>query len=132
MLPVGSFYVEIGWVATVPASILSCVAMARERIVLFILDGSNSKIVARGLWRDCPFGHIFGDCVIRMGYNVAVTRFFQRNALVRWASTPGDINLVDGGRINVVSFGWLFTVADLSEFDWWGEFPSLDRGVFSG
>ena len=42
-----------------------------------------------------------------------------------------DIGLANGGRINVVSFGWLFTVADLGYFDQWGEPPSLGRGVNS-
>ena len=66
-----------------------------------------------------------------MGYDVAVTRFFHLNAVVKWATTPEDIGLIDGGRINVVSFGWLFTVADLGYFDQWGEPPSLGRGVYS-
>ena len=44
----------------------------------------------------------------------------------------GSIGLSDGGRINVVLFGWLFNVADLGYFDQWVEPPpSLGRGIYS-
>ena len=70
-----------------PTSGLTVVAMARERIVLFVFYGANSKPAARRLQYDCPFGCIFGDYVNRMGYDVAVTRFFTgtlwSNGLVR-------------------------------------------------
>ena len=111
--------------------VLNFMAMARERLVKFLLDGANSEPVARRLRCDCPFGYIFGAYVDRMGYNVAGTWFFHLNVAVKWDSTPEDIGLVDGGRIKAVSFGWLFTVADLGYFDQWGEPSSLGRGIYS-
>ena len=66
------------------------IAMARERIVLFVLDGVNSNPVTRLLWSDCPFGHIFGDYVDRAGYNVAVTSFFfTRTQWLNWLVLRG-------------------------------------------
>ena len=66
-----------------------------------------------------------------LGYNRAVTRFFYLNVVVDWDTTPEDQFLPDGGRINVVLFGWIFKVVDLHYFDQWGEPPSHGRGVFS-
>ena len=83
----------------------------------FVLDGANNNPVARRLRREYQFGEIFGVYINRMGYNGKVTRFFYLNAVVKWVTTPEDIGLADGGRINVVSFGWLFNVADLGYFD---------------
>ena len=114
-----------------PAAGLNFVAMAREGIMLFVLDGANSNPVARGLQRESPFGVIFGAYVNRLGYAGKATRFFYLNVVVKWDSTPEDIGLADGGRINVVLFGWLFNVLDLGYFDQWGEPPSLRIGIYS-
>ena len=130
-LPWGSLYVEIGWSATVPTSGLTVVAMERERLVSFVLDGANSKPAVRRLWCDCPFGHIFGAYVDRMGFYVSGTWFFNLNGVVKWTATPEDIGLADGGRINVVSFGWLFNDADLGLCDQWGKPPPLGMGIYS-
>ena len=62
---------------------------------------------------------IFGVYVNRLGYDGKFTRFFYLNVVVEWDTTPEDIRLSDGGRINVVSFGWFFNVADLGYFDQW-------------
>ena len=81
--------------------------------------------------RESPLGEIFGAYVRRLGYGGNITRFFYQNVVVEWGDTPDDIGLADGGRINVVLFGWLFNDADLGFFDQWGEPPSLRRGVYS-
>ena len=109
----GSFYSKIGRVDIVPASGLNFAAMAREGIVLFVLDGANSNPVARHLRRESPFSLIFGAYVNMLGYDGKVTRFFYLNVVVKWDSMLEDIGLPDEGRINVVLFGWLFSVADL-------------------
>ena len=67
---------------------------------------------------------IFGAYVGWFGYNWAETRFFYQNGEVKWDTTPEDHGLSDGGRINVVLFGWIFSAADLGYFDQWGEPPS--------
>ena len=74
---------------------------------------------------------IFGAYINRLGYDGEVTRFFYLNVVVQWDTTPEDIGLSGEGRSNVVSFGWVFNVADLGYFDQWGEFPSLARGIYS-
>ena len=51
--------------------------------------------------------------------------------MVEWDTTPEDHGLPDGGRINVVLFGWIFSAADLGYFDQWGEPPSHWGGTFS-
>ena len=58
--------------------------------------------------------------VNRLGLDGGVTRFFYLNAVVKWDTSPEDIGLADGGRIWVVSFGWLVNVAELGYFDWGG------------
>ena len=68
---------------------------------------------------------IFGVYVNRMGYDGKVTSFFCLNTVVGWDTTPEDIGFADGGRIDVVSFGWLFNAAKLGYFDQWGEPLSL-------
>ena len=60
-----------------------------------------------------------------MGYNDKVSRFFYLNCVVDWDTTLEDHGLGDGGRINVVLFGWLFKVADLGYFHQWEEPPLL-------
>ena len=74
---------------------------------------------------------IFEAYVDRLGYDRAVTRFFYLNVVVNWDTTPEDHSLPDGGRINMVLFGWIFNVVDLHYFDQWGEPPSHGRGAFS-
>ena len=49
--------------------------------------------------------------------------------MIEWDDTPEDIGLADGGRINVVSFGWLFNNYDLDICDQWGE--PLRMGFYS-
>ena len=114
-----------------PASVLNCVAIAREGIVSFVLVGANSKPVARFLQQESPFHVIVWAYVNRLGYDCAVTRFFYLNAVVDWDSTPKDHSRSYGGRINVVLFGCLYNVVDLGYFDQWGEPPSRRRGTFS-
>ena len=106
-----------------------CVAMARKVLVLFLLVGFNGKSVTRRLWRESPFCVIFAAYVDRAGYDQAVTRFFYLNGVVEWDSTPEDHKLPDGGRINVVTFGWIFSAVDLGYFYQWEEPPPLWRGV---
>ena len=78
---------------------------------------------------ETPFRAIFVAYVDRLVYNWAVTRFFYLNVVVDRDTTPEDQGLPDGCRINVVSFGWIFTVVDLHYFDQWGEPPSHERGT---
>ena len=95
----------------------------------FILDGAHSNPVTRQLRRESPFGAIFGAYVNRRGFDGGVTRFFYLNAVVEWDTMPEDIGLADGGRIWVVSFGWLFNVAELGYFNLWGSPVFLGQGV---
>ena len=74
---------------------------------------------------------IFRKYVYRLGYVREVTRFFYLNAVVKWDTLPEDIGLAGGSRIWVVSFGWLFNVADLGYFDLWGVPRFLGRGHYS-
>ena len=85
----------------------------------------------RRLQRETPFHVIFGAFVDWLGYDRAVTRFFYLNVAVNWDTTPDDHGLPDGGRINVVLFGWIFSVVDLGFIDQWGDPPSHGRGTFS-
>ena len=73
--------------------------MAREGIVLFVLDGAHSNPVTRRLWRESPFGAVFGAYINRLGFDGAVIRFYYLNAVVEWDSLLEDIGLADGGRI---------------------------------
>ena len=73
---------------------------------------------------------IFGVYVDWLGYNQAVTRFIFLNVAVDWDTTLEDHGLPDGGRINMVLFGWIFSVADLGFIDWCGEPPSQGRRTF--
>ena len=75
-----------------PASDLNFVAMAREGIVPLYLDGANSSPVARCLWRESPFGVIFGANAKRLGFDNEVTRFFYLNFVVNWDTVPEDID----------------------------------------
>ena len=68
---------------------------------------------------------------IGVGYDRAVTRFFYLKVVVDWDETLEDHSLPDGGKVNVVSFGWMFNVVDLHYFDPWGEPPLHERGTFS-
>ena len=74
---------------------------------------------------------IFEAYVGQVGYDQVVTRFFYLNGVVDWDLGPEDYGLPDGGRINVVAFGWIFSAADLGYFDQWGEPPSDWGGNFS-
>jgi hypothetical protein len=105
--------------------------MAREVMVLFVMVGADSKTVMRRLQRQSTCHVIFGSNVNRMGYNGKVTRFFYLNCMVNWDTTLEDHGLGDGGRINVVLFGWLFNVADLGYFNQCGGPFSLGRGTYS-
>jgi hypothetical protein len=87
--------------------------------VSVILVGIHGDRVTRRLWRDSPFWEIFVAYVYQAGFDLAVTRFFYLNGVVEWGSTPGDHLFPDGGRINVVAFGWLFSGADLDFIDQW-------------
>ena len=104
--------------------------MAREGLVLVILVGFNGKSVTRRLWRESTFRVIFAAYVDRAGYDQAVTRFFHLNGVVEWDSTPEDHKLPNGGRINVVALGWIFSAAVLGYFDQWEEPPLLQKGVY--
>ena len=96
----------------------------------FILVGIHGDRVTRRLRRDSPFRMIFVAYVDRAGCDPAVTRFFHRNGVVGLDSTPGDHEFPDGGRINVVSFEWLFSAAELDYFDQWGVPSPPRRGVY--
>ena len=65
--------------------------MAREGIVLFVLDGADSDLVARCLRRQSLFGDICGAYVNRLGYDGSVTRFLYLNVVVEWDATLEDI-----------------------------------------
>ena len=95
-----------------------------------VLVGLNGNIETRRLWRESTFFEIFAAYVDRAGYDPAVTRFYHLNGVVEWDSTPEDHELSNGGRINVVAFGWIFSAADLGYFDQWKEPPPLRRGVY--
>ena len=51
--------------------------------------------------------------------------------MVEWDTLPEDIGLADGGRSWVVSFGWLYNVAELGYFDLWGVPRFLRTGHYS-
>ena len=74
---------------------------------------------------------IFEAYVGQFKYDQAVTRFFYLNRVVVWDTAPEDHGLPDGVRINVVSFGWVFSAADMGYFDQWEEPPSHLGGTFS-
>ena len=74
---------------------------------------------------------IFGAYVGQFGYDQAVTKFFYLRGGVEWDTAPEDHGLPDGVRINVVSFGWVFSATDLGYFDQWQEPPSHLGGTFS-
>ena len=107
------------------------VTMARVDLVSFVLVGVNSESVTRRLRQETPFCVIFGAYVGQFGYSQAVTRFYYLNGVVEWGTTPKDHRIPDGGRINVVLFGWIFIAADLGYFDQWGEPPSHRGGTYS-
>ena len=86
---------------------------------MLALVGFNGKSVTRRLWRESPFRVIFAAYVDRAGYDRGGARFFYLNGVVEWDSTPEDHKLPNGGRINVVSFGWIFSAAELGYFDQW-------------
>ena len=73
---------------------------------------------------------IFRAYVSQFGYNQAVTRFSYLNGVVDWDTAPEDHILLDGGRINVVAFGWIFSATVLGYFDLWKERPSHWGGTF--
>ena len=73
---------------------------------------------------------IFEAYVDQVGYNQAVNRFFYLKGVVDWDSVPEDHRLPDGGRINVVAFGWIFSAADLGYFAQWEEPPSHRGGTY--
>ena len=97
------------------------VAMSREGLVSIVLVGLNGDIETRRLRRDSVFFGIFAAYVDRAGYDPAVTRFYHLNGVVEWDSTPAEHELPNGGRINVVAFGWIFSASDLDFFDQWEE-----------
>ena len=82
VLPGGSFYSEIGFAGTALASVANPVAMAREGLVSFVLEGVNSESVTRRLRQETPFCVIFGAYVGQFGYNQAVTRFSYLHGVV--------------------------------------------------
>ena len=101
----GKFSYDIfGWGGVVLCCV-KCVAMARVGLVSVVLVGIYGDSVTRRLWRDSPFWEIFVAYVFHAGLDSAVTRFYHRNGVVEWGSTPGDHLFPDGGRINVVAFG---------------------------
>ena len=65
---------------------------------------------------------------IGVGYDRAVTRFFYLKVVVDWDETLENHSLPDGGRVNVVLFGWMFNVVDLHCFDQWGGTPLAREG----
>ena len=116
MLPGGSFCYDIGLDGTVLA-VAYCVAMARDGLVSFVLVGFNGKSVTRRLQQDAPFCVIFGAYVSWFGYDQALTRFLYLNGVIGWDTAPEDCGLLDGGRISVVAFGWIFSAAYLGYDD---------------
>jgi len=117
-----------GWVGT----LLSCsnyVAMARVLLVSVVLVGPHGDSVTRRLRRDSPFREIFVAYVYQAGIDPEVTRFFYLDGVIGWGSTPGDHMFPDGGRIHVLTFGWLFSGVDLEYIDQWVG-PSPLRGGF--
>ncbi len=126
MLPGGS-YPMILWLWCV-----KYVAMARAGLVTVVLVGIHGDSVTRRLWRDSHFWTIFVAYVSQAGLDPDVTSFFYLNGLLEWGSTPGDYLLPDGGRINVLSFGWLLGREDLDYIDRWVRpFPLWGGILFS-
>ena len=108
-----------------------CVVMARVGLLSVNLVGNHGGSVTRRLRRDSPFREIFFAYVFQAGLDPALTRFYHLNGEVGWGSTPGDHLFPDGGRIHVVSFGWLFSISDLEYFDQWVPPHHLRGGYFS-
>jgi hypothetical protein len=124
MLPGGSLSYEL-WLCCA-----KCVAMARVGLVSVVLVGFHGDSVTRCLWRDSPFREIFVAYVYQAGFDPAVTRFFYLNGVIEWGSTPGDRLFPDGGRIHVVTFGWLFSGSDLEYIDQWVRPSHLCGGFY--
>ena len=118
-----------GWVGALLCC-ANCVVMARVGLLSVILVGNRGDIVTRRLRRDSPFREIFVAYVCQAGLDPALTRFFHQNGEVGWGSTPGDHLFPDGGRIHVVSFGWLFSGSDLDYFDQWVQPYPLHGGIY--
>ena len=96
----------------------------------FVLVVFNGKSVTRRLQQDAHFRVIFEAYVDQFGYDQVVTRFFYLNGVVDWDSGPKDHQLPNGGRVNVVAFGWIFNAADLDYFSRWEEPPSHLGGTY--
>jgi hypothetical protein len=103
--------------------------MSRVGLLSVVLVGYPGDSVTRRLRRDTPFREIFVAYVCLAGLDLALTRFYYHNGEVQWGSTPGDLLFPDGGRIHVVSYGWLFSESDLEYFDQWVQ-PCPLRGGF--
>ena len=125
MLPGGS-YPMIFWLWCV-----KYVAMARVGLVTVILVGIHGDSETRRLWRDSHFRTIFVAYVNQAGLDPDVTRFFYLNGVLEWGLTPDDYLFPDGGRINIVSFGWLLRREDLEYIDRWVRPFSLWGGFYS-
>ncbi len=96
-----------------------------------VLVGIHGDSETRRLRRDLHFRTIFVAYVNQAGLDLEVTRFFYLSGVLEWGLTPGDYLFPDGGRINVVSFGWLLGHEDLDYIDQWVRPFPLWGGFYS-